>query len=82
MIVFLGSGGGDLWVVMFAGEWCSFPLRYESQRDWRADRSLGPVMFVVPRSTWIVYPLFGVPGDVIVIVPFWSVRYQGTPAFA
>lgn len=41
--------------------------------------SLGPLMLRLPRSTVTVYRDPGSPADRSVIVPFWSVRYQGTP---
>ena len=47
---------------------------------WFARRSLGPFRLVPARSTLTVYPPPTVPGDRSVIVPFWSVRYHGTPA--
>lgn len=45
-----------------------------------ARRSLGPFKSVPGRSTLTEYFPPGVPGDRSVIVPFWSVRYHGTPA--
>ena len=58
----------------FARRQCYHPHSGDDDR-----LSLGPLMLRPPRSTVTVYRDPGSPADRSVIVPFWSVRYQGTP---